>query len=217
MVIKQDLQSLSADLDTLQDYVIRNRSGKSQTDSHSDNIVMTLKGEIANTTKQFAEVLQVRSSVLKQQSDRRKQFSTAKTMAPRTQRPRFAAAAAMDPEESQPLMHDEYSNGSSAMMELEQKDMSNEYLESRAEAVEQIEKTIHELSQMYQRLATIVSMQGETVLRIDADMESAVDNVNRGHAELLKFYETASNNRWLILKVFLTLILFAIFFIVFVA
>lgn len=103
------------------------------------------------------------------------------------------------------------------MQELEQKDQSNQYLESRAEAVEQIEQTIHELGHMYQKLATIVSMQNEMAIRIDADMESALDNVNRGHSELLKMFESVSSNRWLILKVFVALILFAIFFIIFVA
>jgi syntaxin 5 len=104
-----------------------------------------------------------------------------------------------------------------ALQELEQKDQSSEYLESRAEAVEQIESTIQELGQMYHKLATIVSMHGEMAIRIDSDMDTALDNVNRGHSELLKMMESVSANRWLILKVFVTLILFAIFFIIFVA
>jgi syntaxin 5 len=126
----------------------------------------------------------------------------------------LAFAAADLEEEAEPLFAAQQRLVSA---ELEQKDLSVDYLQGRQEAVEQIESTIQELGQMYQKLATIVSMQNETAIRIDSDMDTALDNVNKGQAELQKLFESVSSNRWLILKVFVTLILFAIFFIIFVA
>lgn len=114
-------------------------------------------------------------------------------------------------DEFQPLM-----NAQTVQM-IEQKDTTDQYLRSRAEAVQNIEQTIQELTQMYQRLATLVSLQNEVVVRIDDGMEHTLENVKAGHSELLKYFDNVSSNRWLILKVFALLILFAIFFIVFIA
>lgn len=207
--IKADLQSLTVDIDKLEEYMISHLSGNKQTDVHTQNVISTLKSEVANTTKEFAQVLQLRSKNLKLQSDRRKQYSSGKSLSHRP-RPQFTLGNSS--EERTPLMQQ-----SALAQGLESKDMSSEYLENRAEAVENIERTIQELGQMYQRLATIVSMQNEMAIRIDADMELALDNVNKGHSELLRLFENVSSNRWLILKVFATLILFAILFILFVA
>lgn len=62
-IIKHDLQALTQDIDSLQQFVHRNKSGKTQTDAHSENVVNTLKSEVANATKNFAEILQIRSKV----------------------------------------------------------------------------------------------------------------------------------------------------------
>lgn len=51
------------------------------------------------------------------------------------------------------------------VMLLETVDRGNEYLESRVKAVQDIESTIQELSQMYGRLATIVKEQEEAAVR----------------------------------------------------
>lgn len=53
--------------------------------------------------------------------------------------------------------------------------------------------------------------------RIDANMDSALDNIDRGHGELLKYYDSISGSRWLILKIFAVLLAFLIFFMIFVA
>eukprot|EP00475_Leptophrys_vorax_P032870 TRINITY_DN51236_c0_g1_i1.p1 TRINITY_DN51236_c0_g1~~TRINITY_DN51236_c0_g1_i1.p1 ORF type:complete len:224 (-),score=64.72 TRINITY_DN51236_c0_g1_i1:30-701(-) len=217
-VIKLDLQSLTHDIEGLEEFVSRNKSGQAQSDSHTERVVNTLRSDVLNATKSFAEVLQLRSQSLKVQSDRKKQFSSGRTLTTQRSRPNFAHIQANPhvsnfDEENHPLL----SLQSQALQELEQKDLSNEYLESRAEAVEQIEQTIQELGQMYQKLATIVAMQGETAIRIDDNVTTALDHVTGGHRELLKMMDSVTSNRWLILKVFVTLILFAIFFIIFVA
>ena len=86
---------------------------------------------------------------------------------------------------------------------------------SRADEMRSVEASLSELGHMFNRLAGLVAEQGETVERIDADMEVALDNVQAGHSELLGYYESASKNRGLILKVFAVLagviLLFAVF------
>eukprot|EP00762_Andalucia_godoyi_P003786 ANDGO_08526.mRNA.1 Syntaxin-32 len=92
-----------------------------------------------------------------------------------------------------------------------------QYYESRAEAVQNIESTIVELGAMFQQLASMVAEQQDTVQRIDTDIENTLVNVEAGHNELVKLYNSLSSNRWLILKVFAVLLVFIIFFTVVVA
>ncbi len=42
-------------------------------------------------------------------------------------------------------------------------------------------------------------------------------NVEAGHGELLKYFQSVTSNRWLMVKVFGVLIFFFIFFVIFMA
>lgn len=96
-------------------------------------------------------------------------------------------------------------------------DQTDEYLSSRAQAVEDIEGTIVQLGAMYARLVHIVGMQEEITLRIDANMDQALDHMDRGQNELVKYYDSIAGGRWLIIKIFAVLLAFLVFFMVFVA
>ena len=54
-------------------------------------------------------------------------------------------------------------------------------------------------------------------MRIDENVEDALANVDAGQAQLLKYLNTISSNRWLIMKVFFVLMVFLVFFLVFIA
>ena len=74
------------------------------------------------------------------------------------------------------------------------------YLASRAEALQQVERTISELGGIFQQLATMVAEQGEMAIRIDENLEETSANVESAQAHLMKYLATVSSNRWLILK-----------------
>ena len=54
----------------------------------------------------------------------------------------------------------------------------------------------------------MVAEQRETVQRIDADTIDIASKFGGAQRELLKYYASISNNRWLMLKVFGVLIVF---------
>ncbi len=62
-----------------------------------------------------------------------------------------------------------------------------------------------------------VQEQGEMAMRIDENVDDALANVDAGQAQLLKYLNTISSNRWLIMKVFFVLMVFLVFFLVFIA
>jgi hypothetical protein len=53
----------------------------------------------------------------------------------------------------------------------------DQYLSSRAEALQNVERTITELGGIFQQLATMVAEQGELAVRIDENVDDAVANV----------------------------------------
>lgn len=96
-------------------------------------------------------------------------------------------------------------------------DNTDSYMQSRAETMQNIESTIVELGGIFQQLAHMVKEQEEMVERIDSNIEDTELNVEAAHAEILKYFQHVTNNRWLMIKIFAVLIFFFIFFVVFLA
>ena len=65
---------------------------------------------------------------------------------------------------------------------------------------------------MFAHLAHMVAAQGETVQRMDADVEEAHVHVEKGHAELQRFWVSAAASRWFLVKAFALLVFFFVFF-----
>jgi len=53
--------------------------------------------------------------------------------------------------------------------------------------------------------------------RIDANVEDAQLNIEAAHGELVKYFQSVTSNRWLLIKIFAVLIVFFIIFVVFLA
>lgn len=59
--------------------------------------------------------------------------------------------------------------------------------------------------------------QGEVAIRIDENVDDALANVDSAQTQLLKYLNSISSNRWLIMKIFFVLRIFLVIFVVFVA
>jgi syntaxin 5 len=116
--------------------------------------------------------------------------------------------------------HGASSSSSTAPAFMQQQQLAvqqDSYMQSRAEALQNVESTIHELSNIFTQLATMVSQQGELAIRIDENMEETVANVEGAQGQLLKYLNSISSNRWLMMKIFFVLMVFLMIFIFFVA
>ncbi|RXN29183.1 syntaxin-5 isoform X1 [Labeo rohita] len=102
-------------------------------------------------------------------------------------------------------------------LQLQLIDEQDSYIQSRADTMQNIESTIVELGSIFQQLAHMVKEQEETIQRIDANVEDTQLNVEMAHTEILKYFQSVSSNRWLMIKIFLVLIIFFIIFVVFLA
>ena len=63
----------------------------------------------------------------------------------------------------------------------------------------------------------MVKEQEEMVQRIDANVEDTALNVEMGHNEILKYFQSVTSNRWLMVKIFGVLIFFFLIFVIFMA
>jgi len=81
--------------------------------------------------------------------------------------------------------------------------------------MQNIESTIVELGGIFQQLAHMVKEQEEMVDRIDNNVESVTLNVEAAHSEILKYFQTVTSNRRLMIKIFGVLIFFFLIFVVF--
>lgn len=59
--------------------------------------------------------------------------------------------------------------------------------------------------------------QGEMAIRIDENVDETVSNVDAAQAQLLRYLNTISSNRWLFMKIFAVLVVFLVIFVVFIA
>uniref|UniRef100_A0A2P2M4F3 Uncharacterized protein LOC105631354 isoform X3 n=1 Tax=Rhizophora mucronata TaxID=61149 RepID=A0A2P2M4F3_RHIMU len=242
-VLKQDITALNAAVVDLQLLCnSQNDSGNisSDTTTHSTTVVDNLKNRLMSATKEFKEVLTMRTENLKVHENRRQLFSSAPSKDATNpfvrQRPlasRSATSASPAPPpwangsasssqlfgsnqadvESRPLLQQQQQRQQQQQMVP----LQDSYMQSRAEALQNVESTIHELSNIFTQLATMVSQQGELAIRIDENIDETLTNVEGAQGQLVRYLNSISSNRWLMIKIFFVLIVFLMIFLFFVA
>ncbi|WCJ29737.1 Syntaxin-32 [Euphorbia peplus] len=242
-LIKQDITALNSavvDLQFLCNSQSESGSMSTDTTSHSTTVVDNLKNRLMSATKEFKEVLTMRTENLKVHENRRQLFSSTASKDGANpfvrQRPlasRSAANASPAPPppwangsasssqlvssksidgESQPLLQQQQQQQHQQMVPVQ-----DSYMQSRAEALHNVESTIHELGNIFTQLATMVSQQGELAIRIDENMDESLANVEGAQNQLVRYMNSISSNRWLMIKIFFVLIVFLMIFLFFVA
>ncbi|MBN3273127.1 STX5 protein, partial [Polyodon spathula] len=216
-IIKQDISSLNKQIAQLQDLVRAHSSQNGRhVQSHSNTIVVSLQSKLASMSNDFKSVLEVRTENLKQQRSRREQFSQPPASAGPRHANNFGSSVLMqDESRSSGAVSIDMDSRSSQQLQLI--DEQDSYIQSRADTMQNIESTIVELGSIFQQLAHMVKEQEETVQRIDSHVEETQLHVEGAHAEILKYFQSITSNRWLLIKIFLILIVFFVVFVVFLA
>lgn len=213
-IIRQDITSLNKQIFQLQELLrARGFPAGRHLQSHSNSVLVSLQSKLASMSNDFKSVLEVRTENLKQQRSRREQFCRA---------PVSALAANLG---SGAVLQDDSSRSGAVAIEMDTRtnqqlqllDEQDSYIQSRADTMHNIESTIVELGSIFQQLAHMVKEQEETIQRIDSSVEDAQLNVEAAHGEILKYFQSVTSNRWLMVKIFLILIVFFIVFVVLLA
>lgn len=213
-----------------------------------------MKSNLMATTRGFKDILEVRQENMKLQQDRRARYGkTASSalgkplafQAPRINNNNHAPDVNLSSSLPRPngIQSDDGGSEITPLISvLSQEQVVAEeqnYTESRAEAVTQIESHIVDIGQLFGRLSTLIHEQGDLVrrydpaltvilfrfladvliccYRIDDNVDDSLANVSAGENELLKYFSSLSNNKMLALKISAILFAFLIFFMFFLA
>jgi len=246
-IIKEDMNALNRQIGQLQQIARSQQAegaaagrGKHQA-THSGSVVVTLQSRLATMTSEFKNVLQVRTENLKESRTRQQQFSqdpmsmsmpsSAMANSPYPGGGAMGGGGGMSLLERTAMEDDESARADSTAISMDglmggggqaqayarQDQVTEKYLESRADTMQSIESTIVELGGIFQQLAHMIKEQEEVMVRIDSNVEDTAMNVEMGHAEILKYFRSVTSNRWLMVKIFGVLIFFFVFFVMFMA
>lgn len=210
-IIKQDMDQMRQSLGELD----RMQTGAADTkdgEKHNKSMVRSLQTKLAAMSNNFKSTLEARRESMKLLSDRRSQFSGKG----------IPGESASNYLRSTVLYNDDQreQNNDSNLIPLNQQyqghmyEEQDQYVQDRSAAMEQVESTIVELGDMFVQLAGMVKAQEETIMRIDSNVEESEMNIESAHTELLKYFRSVTSNRWLMVKIFATMIIFFIVFVV---
>lgn len=227
-VIKQDIFKIEQNIQKLQRFAKGETSIQvdSQITQYLKNVLNLLNSKMKNVSGEFKNVLELRQKNEILNKSRKENFlSAATTLRQSSQTPLLSDGESgrnsslsnlgenpylLGPESTQGMP-----SGGELLLIPDQtrqlllmEEQSNEYLQQRNSAVETIEATINEVGNLFQQLATMVTEQGETIQRIDQNVEDIDMNIMGAQRELLKYYAHISNNRWMFLKIFGVLLFF---------
>ncbi|KAF9158385.1 cis-Golgi t-SNARE syntaxin [Actinomortierella ambigua] len=97
-------------------------------------------------------------------------------------------------------------SGPASMLYHQQQYAPQDQAQNRSAAIEAVESTLQELGGIFQQLAQMVAEQRETVQRIEANTEDIEVNIGEAQTQLLRYYRNISSDRWMMIKIFLTII-----------
>ncbi|KAJ6720554.1 SYNTAXIN-31 [Salix viminalis] len=245
VLIKNDITALNAaltDLQTIQNMEIADGNYSEDRLVHSTTVCDDLKSKLMSATKRLQDVLTTRTENIKAHENRKQIFSTnvsrenpfLRQAKPMTEPPPWSnpsnAFANSQPSALPPngvqvgnqlRRRSAVDNTPSQHMEMSMLQQVNprqeNYTESRAVALHNVESTISELGGIFTHLATMVAEQGELAIRIDDNMDESLNNVENARGALLRNLNRISSNRWLMMKIFAVVIFFLVVFILFVA
>jgi len=152
-IIKQDIAKLNKQIALLQQYVRDHKKDNRQADEHSSNVVVMLQSKLASTSMSFKDVLEIRTQNMKASKDRREQFmfsSNQQANIPAADSPLYNTQRRNDQQNTDFLALD-MSSGQVQQQQLQFIEQQDNYIESRATAIESIESTIAELGNIFQQ------------------------------------------------------------------
>ena len=219
--ITDEISQLNKEIAALQD-MGKSLSGDSR-QKQSKSIVVTLQSKLASISTSFKSVMKKRTETMQKEKERRDLFQDGpETLSmPRgaVEGHRLGCVMFHDDmsipgdDQQAPLLNQQ----KQTQFQIQMPDETEDYVNSRASAMENIEASIVAIGGIFKQLATLVHEQNEVIERIDAHVEETVINVEDAHMEIVKHSQSINSNRWLMIKIFGVLIVFFIIFVVFLA
>jgi syntaxin 5 len=230
-IIKRSIGSLNAQIEQLRASQADGGSsyGSKNIESHSKNVVLNLQQRLATMSGDFKCALETRTANMAEQRVREQQFSRSSPALNSSTGPfsiQSTSGSQLTNRNTNTVIDFGEADGSAQYQQQSQQQMqtqkqavlfdtTNEYMEERANTMHSVEATIVELGTIFTQLATMVQQQEEMITRIDSNVADASLNVEAAHESLLRYFNSISSNRWLMIKIFGVLFAFFMLFVTF--
>jgi syntaxin 5 len=207
--IKQDITTLQQKIQRLEDMVEGDSSLNKQTGKHSITLINALNSNLLDTAKKFGETLQLRTTNLKEQEERREKVTGHRALTP------FKFQPAFDSFDEDKIVSNQ---GGDVVIKLPMMQTYDDSLVlQRVDQVKSIEREISQVQEIFKKLAELVSIHGEKIKRIEESMDETIVNGEDAQRNLMEVFTRMSSNRRLILKSFGVLMFFILVWILFFA
>lgn len=211
-IIKQDMDQMRQSLNEL-DRMQQATGHNKDREKHDKSMIRSLQTKLATMSTNFKTTLETRRENMRAQNDRRNQFSGSGVPGDSV----GLRSTVLYNDDKRAQEHDTNLIPANSQFQGQLFEEQDQYVQDRSQAMEQVETTIVELGDMFVQLAGMVKAQEESIMRIDANVEESELNIQAAHGELLKYFRSVTSNRWLMVKIFATVIIFFIVFVVFFA
>jgi len=211
-IIKQDMDQMRQSLNEL-DRMQKSTGHQKDREKHDKSMIRSLQSKLATMSTNFKTTLETRRENMRAQNDRRNQFSGSGIPGDSV----GLRSTVLYNDDQRAQQHDSSLIPANSQFQGQLYEEQDQYVQDRSKAMEQVESTIVELGDMFVQLAGMVKAQEESIMRIDANVEESELNIQAAHSELLKYFRSVTSNRWLMVKIFATVIIFFIIFVVFFA
>jgi syntaxin 5 len=185
--------------------------------SHGDAVVTSLKGQLLSMAGGLKGVLQTRTQTVKASAERRQHFgrSALRDLGKPLLLPSPATNDNSNGSGDAIVTVGPIPTGANAFQQVAMAQVEPEtaYLQARASDIVGIERSIGELSGLFNRLASVVMEQGSLIDRIDSDVEASLTQISAGESQLRRYLERVSSNRTLALQVTAILLIFIFLFV----
>eukprot|EP00471_Norrisiella_sphaerica_P002483 CAMPEP_0184483102 /NCGR_PEP_ID=MMETSP0113_2-20130426/4723_1 /TAXON_ID=91329 /ORGANISM="Norrisiella sphaerica, Strain BC52" /LENGTH=220 /DNA_ID=CAMNT_0026863283 /DNA_START=249 /DNA_END=908 /DNA_ORIENTATION=+ len=183
--VKEEITRLSDDIQHLQNFM-EGSGNRGHSRNHSTAIVKDLQVKLAQTTKDFQGILEMRTKSLQAQASRRKRYGDSRASSLRKREVNSFGRVGDEGKTHSQLL----------VQEQKQSRANEEYLASRAETVQDIEKMLGELGGIYDKMLHMIEAQGEVAISIERNLETTKENVESGITELKTLLTSLQSNRW---------------------
>ncbi|SJK86532.1 syntaxin 5 [Babesia microti strain RI] len=208
--IKKDLSDINENLETLSTSNKQMKYSNKHTKLHYANIVDYLKSSFVSKTNKFKDILQQRTETMKKQENRRKMY-TFRGNTSLTPSNNHTSSFVLDEEIQQ--VHDRKNVDIESGQVIKNRGRQNYIAQARQEAIVNVQRAIWDLSQIFNKVAQMVSEQDMMIQRIDEETDISIDNIKRGQIELSKYLKKLSSRRGLIIRMLCIIFVFIIIFV----
>lgn len=199
---------------------------------HAESVAQTIIDMIQNklmiVTQKFKEALQRRSEYIRKTEEKRNNLTISSIQQSKIlthnkdERGKnrknllFLSKNQEENGEKNSNENDEESQEDGHLLSRMDEKINKTYFQSRMESMKNIEKMLHEVSGIFQRLGAMVKMHEVMIDRIDKNTDDTIEYVEKGKKELFTHYSDIRSNRGLMLKVFLIILIFSMIYIIFI-